>query len=399
VFLLACAAPDPNANPAPAHDSAYIDSGESIDPGESGDSGETGDTGGAEPAGIRGLLVAQSWDDRDWLTGAGAGEYRVIYLQESMYTLLPEIRAANPEARVFAYQKVGGMRADGGEHPSTGIRADLADEAWFLHDEHGARLIYADHPEVWAADVGNPDYQAAWSAAVIDRVVADGFDGVMLDDVNTFPGHSLGEQGTPIAEYPSDEAYGEATVAFMAAVGPALQEHGLAVAPNIALNPWDSGQLSQATAMLPYITHWVREYWMRWDDSANFLGDEWEATLQTMVLAQEVDVAYLAVTYGPGVEGATAGQRYGRASWLLAWDGESDSAWGYWEAGRDPWSDEWALDLGRPLAPAHRQHGAWVREYSAGWVAVNPGTTAVDLEFDDEQSLHLESGEGGWLSD
>ncbi len=399
MFFLACAAPESTENPAPAHDGAGVDSGESIDLGESGDPGETGDSGGGGPAGVRGLLVAQSWDDRAWPTGAGAGEYRVIFLQESMYPLLPEIRAANPEARVFAYQKVGGMRSDGDDHPSTGVRADLAEESWFLHDAAGERLVYCDHPEVWAAEVGNPGYQAAWTAAVLARVTADGFDGVMLDDVNTFPGHCLGDQGTPIAEYPTDEAYGEATVAFMAAVGPALQAEGLAVAPNIALNPWDTTQLVQAAEMLPYVTHWVREYWMRWDVSANFLGDEWEATLDTMLLAQEADVGYLAITYGPGVEGASSGQRYGRASWLLAWDGESDSAWGYWGAGEDPWSEEWAQDLGRPVAPIDRQNGAWVREYSAGWVAVNPNPFPVDLTFEDDQALHLEPGEGTWWTE
>jgi hypothetical protein len=87
------------------------------------------DTACPELAGPRGLLVAQSWDHAELPMGAGAGTYRVIFLQESMYTLLPEIRAANPEARVFAYQKAGGMREDGGDHPSTGLRADEAEEA------------------------------------------------------------------------------------------------------------------------------------------------------------------------------------------------------------------------------------------------------------------------------
>jgi hypothetical protein len=299
----------------------------------------------------------------------------VIYLQESMYTLLPEIRAANPEALLLAYQKVGGMRADGGDHPSSGVRTDEAVESWFLHDTDGNRLGYCDYAGVWAANVGDAGYQAGWLAAVRDRVVADGFDGVMMDDTNTFPGHCLGANGTPIAEYPTDEAYGDAVVAFVAAVGPGLRADGLAVVPNIAMNPWDDVMLAQAVAMLPNITHWAREYWMRWNDSENFGGDEWLTTLETMQLAQEAGVGYTALTYGPGVDGPVEGQRYGRASWLLAWDGRSDSAWGYWGDGEDPWSADWGPDIGLPTEAAIREGDIWLRRYTGGIVVVNAGET------------------------
>lgn len=386
------------------------------EPTESGDStpdstGETGDSGEPPPpaAGPRGLLVAQDWDHRDLPTGAGAGQYRVIFLQESMYTLLPEIRAANPDALLLAYQKVGGMREDGGDHPSTGVQVGEADESWFLHGEDGERLEYCDYDGVWAADIGNPGYQARWLENVRDRVVADGFDGVMLDDTNTFPGHCLGERGgTPIAEYPTDEAYGDAVVAFMAAVGPGLRADGLAVAPNLAMNPWEATMLAQCEAMLPYMTHWVREYWMRWDDSGNFTGDDWESTLATMEIAQAAGVGYLALTYGPGEEGAVEGQRYGRASWLLTWDGTSDSAWGYWGDGEDPWGPDWGPDLGLPTAPARPVRDAWLRDYTGGVVVVNPSDDAVAIvplggTFEDPElgavdEVRLEPGRGRVLT-
>ncbi len=102
---------------------------------------------------------------------------------------MPEIREANPEALLLAYQKVGGMREDGGENPSTGLRVGDAVEAFFLHDSGGNRLTYCDYEGVYAADPGNPGYQAAWLAAVSSRLQRDGFDGVRMDDVNTFPGH------------------------------------------------------------------------------------------------------------------------------------------------------------------------------------------------------------------
>ena len=355
------------------------DSGDSDSDSDSGGGG--GDTGDPPRPAPQGLLIAQSWDVRDTPTGAGAGEYRVIVLQESMHTLLPEIRAANPEAAILAYQKVGGMRADGGEHASTGVRIDQAAEAWFLHGLDGQRLDYCDYAGVAAADIGHPGYQAAWLETVRTRLARDGFDGVMMDDVNVFPGHCLGERGgTPIAEYPTDAAYGAAVVDFMLTVGPELRRDGLLVAPNIAMNPWEPEHRALALAMLPGMTHWLREYWMRWDDSANFTGTMWSSTLDLMLTAQAEGVGFLALTLGPGEEGAAAGVVYGRASWLLAFDGAHDSAWGYLDAsGGDPWTPDWGSPPGDALGPAEAEGVGWRREFDEALVILNPSDAAAQV--------------------
>jgi hypothetical protein len=385
-----------------AHDGAGEDSGastetepddtappdDSPDSGEPPDSGDPPDTGTpAPPPPLQGLLVAQNWEQRSHPLGPSAGQLRVVFLQEAMHADLPELRAANPEALLLAYQKVGGMRADGGDHASTGVRLDQAEdhEDWFLHDAAGNRLEYCDYDGVWAANIGSPGYQQAWLQAVEERLLRDGFDGVMMDDVNTFPGHCLGERGTNIAEYPTDEAYGDAVVDFMLAVGPGLKSAGLAVSPNIAMNPWDAVQRAQAEAMLPAVTHWGREYWMKWDDSANFRGDEWASTLDLMVHAQSVGVGFFALTKGPGEEGEAAAKTYGRASFLLAWDGESDSAWGYLDVTHhdDTWSDDQLPALGRPRGPAQALGAGWIRDYDNGLVVVNPATEgSLSLDLD-----------------
>ncbi len=153
----------------------------------------------------------------------------------------------------------------------------------------------------------------------------------------------------------------------------------LAVAPNVGMNPWDETMLAQSVAMMPHMTHFSREYWTRWDDSANFRGGTWESPLDTMVIAQAEGVAYLAVTKGPGEEGAVEGQRYGRASWLLAWDGESESAWGYWGEGVEPYGPDWEPDIGLPTGEAVEIDGVWRRAYNRGLVLVNPGEQAVEV--------------------
>ena len=58
---------------------------------------------------------------------------------------------------------------------------------------------------------------------------------------------------------------------------------------------------------------------MRWNSGASFSGATWESTLTLMIDVQNAGGALLAVTYGPGPDGAVADERYGHASWLLAW--------------------------------------------------------------------------------
>lgn len=387
--------PTPSARGENADDSATDDSAENgqdtappTDDPDPGDSGAPDDSGtpAPPPPPPQGLLVAQDWAQREHALGPGAGHLRVIFLQEAMHEDLPAVRAANPDALLLAYQKVGGMRADGGDHASTGVRLDQAEghEDWFLHDADGNRLLYCDYPGVWAANIGSPGYQQAWLEAVEERLLRDGFDGVMMDDVNTFPGHCLGERGTPIAEYPTDEAYGNAVVDFMLAVGPSLKDAGLAVSPNIAMNPWNEVQRAQSEAMLPAVTHWGREYWMKWDDSANFRGDEWASTLDLMVHAQSVGVGFFALTKGPGAEGEAAAKTYGRASFLLAWDGESDSAWGYLDVSHhdDTWNDDQLPVLGRPQGPSRAVDQGWARDYEHGLVVVNPSDSELEVDLE-----------------
>jgi len=294
----------------------------------------------------------------------------------SLYDVLDEVRAANPEASVLAYQKVGGMRDDGGDHASTGVRIseaeDAAGEAWFLHDEDGERLYYCDYAEVAASDIGDPDYQTLWLDNVRERLHRDGWDGVFMDDVNVFPGHCLGSRGTAIAEYPSDEDYGAALVEFMEAVGPELIDDGFLVAPNIAMNPWEDWMLTTALDVAGQSSHVFREYWMRWDDSEVFTGDMWLSTLEFYEATEALGVGFMALTYGPGDEGEAWGQRYGRASFLLSWDGEQDSAWGYLDEEVDPWSEEWEGELGLPTEPRTAVGVGWQRAYSGGMVLLNP---------------------------
>ena len=341
-------------------------------------------------------LLLDHGENRHACHGEDAGRYRYIVVQ--WYTTrdaacpLERIRAANPGAKVLAYQNIGAMIA--GPHtdgrPSTCVTQEEAaahdaaapGDAWHLHDRAGNVLSFHDeYAYLDPGNVGRSSYQAQCLRR-LERIRADGYDGVLGDDANVYPGHGLGEGGgTPIAEYPTDAAYGDAMVGAMRRVGPGAKRLGLPVIPNVGADPGTQAHLGRALAIARASSGFFQEFWTRWQGAgAGHGGAAWEAGA---TLAQEVEALgrpFIASTYdGPGPSGATADQQYAVASFWLVWDGRQDSGWGYNVLG-DPaagFSPAWGPDIGVPSDAARVRVGmGWQRRYSAGIAVVNPSPSA-----------------------
>jgi hypothetical protein len=329
-------------------------------------------------------------------TASGAGHYRYIALQDSMYTSVPGIRAANPSAKIIVMQFVGGMWPPD-PHPLSGVVSDEVGvhEEWYLHnDSTGARLYYdGSGATIPAANIGEDSYRFRWLNNVRSRAQADGFDGVHLVGANMRPGYSLGDGGTPIREYRTDDAYAQAMIDFVHYVAPALHAAGLFVIADFGIDAWDVPGRMHAFQALPYVDGYEEQFWMRWDTPTDSFSDtSWQAMRQLMVDAQSAHKPLLANTYGPGPAGAAADQRYARASFLLAWDGRSDSAWGFRPTDTsDPYSNDWGPGVGTPTADAIAVGGGWLRSYSRGVVIVNP-STGTSQSFDLGGSFHDPTG-------
>jgi hypothetical protein len=100
-----------------------------------------------------------------------------------------------------------------------------------------------------------------------------------------------------------------------------------------------------------------------------------------MATTQSLGKDFFGLTYGP----ADDAQRmsYGRASFLLEWNG-GGGAFLYQPTDRqDPWNGAWTRDIGRPEGAKRRVGVAWLRTYSGGIVLVNP---------DPSRSQHLDLG-------
>jgi hypothetical protein len=339
------------------------------------------------------LLLLDPGENRHACQPGGPGRHRYIVVQwyatRDAACPLERIRAANPGAKVLAYQNIGAMVA--GTHsdgrPSTCVTQEEAAahdaaapaDAWHLHDRAARVLAFRDeYAYLRPANVGRPSYQAQCLRRLA-RIKADGYDGVLGDDVNVYPGHGLGEAGAPIAEYAEDDAYGDAMVGALRRIGAGAARLGLPVIPNVGADPGTPAHRRRALEIVRATSGWFTEFWTRWEGPGPGQGGAaWEAAA---TLAQEVEALgrpFVASTYhGPGPHGSAADQQYAVASFWLVWDGRQDSGWGYDVRG-DPAagsSPAWGPDLGPPLDAARVRVGVgWRRRYSAGIAIVNPST-------------------------
>ena len=192
-------------------------------------------------------------------------------------------------------------------------------------------------------DFGSRDYQEAWLANVIREVKENGWDGVLIDDVNANQRLHLGTR--TLDRYPTAADQQRAMKSFLATVGPALTAKGILALPNIMVE-WPDGP-SIWSDWIRYTSGAVQEYWTKWGSasSLHFAGPDWVYRQSFLDLTQRAGKIYLAITYAPRND--IRSMTYARASFLLGWNG-GGSALLFHPGAVDPWHDAWTIDLGAP---------------------------------------------------
>jgi Hypothetical glycosyl hydrolase family 15 len=289
-------------------------------------------------------------------------------------------RRRYPHAKILAYQNFGAMII-GPHHnkrPSSLVTQEdaAAHETWWLHNSAGKRITFSDFSYLAAANIGDPGWRAQ-AQAHIARIKADGYDGIMLDDVNLHPGHGLrATEANHSVEYRTDTAYGDATRSAMAALGPHIKSHGLLAFANIGMDPWIRDQYSRFRSMLANLDGVCREFWMAWSNGAGvpFTGPTWSSTLRVQIDTEAAGRAFLANSYPLSPQDDTRSVRYGQASFWIGWDGEAASGFGYVDGLRA--YRQYGRVIGVPTGPRQAVGVGWMRRYSAGIALINPHPSA-----------------------
>jgi hypothetical protein len=325
-------------------------------------------------------------------------KYRYVILQDYMYSHVAAIKKANPNTKVLAYLEAPVTYAQScsssnppayAPHNSFGVNYCYASQnhpEWFLTNSSGQRQTYPDYPSYSMMDVGNAAYQKTWAANAVAAAKADGFDGIYMDDVNTHPGHGLDGK---VTKY-TDQAYGQTMVNFVATVADQLRSQGLLAFANVSADAWVTWERSDALAMAAHLTGVDREHYSRWGDICGPFSENFNTTANngTPPIATELSYdeaiqatgAYLmGIDYGytPSTSTDVATMSYGRAMFLLAWDGRPGSTYIFRPCGGvDPANSAWMSNLGSPVgAMTQLSSGVYERKYSAGLVLLNPSRT------------------------
>jgi hypothetical protein len=262
---------------------------------------------------------------------------------------------------------------------------------WLLKDRSGRLLVNRSYPANYVADVGNPAYQHAWLDHVTRILRRNGDDGVFLDDV-IVDLTALAETGS--AKYPTARQWAQAQLSFVRAVGRGLRAEGYyllanasAYVPGSPGSSDGSGTIAWWRRLAPYVNGLADEYYQETSSGNEKLRtygsawyQSWSGWQRLMATTQSLGKDFFGVTYGPA--GDARRMSYGKASFLLEWNGRG-GAFLYQPTDRqDPWNGAWTRDIGRPEAPKRRVGVAWLRTYSDGVVLVNPDASRsqrVDL--------------------
>ena len=303
-----------------------------------------------------------------------------VILQSGEVARMKALKLANPSLKVLMYKDVAAMvERDQWGGVSTGVATqDAATHPdWYLLNTSGQRFTFWNYSWMWAADIGNPGYQAKWADNVISQLQRDGWDGVFMDDTN--PTITYHYTVSAVAKYPTDAAYGQAMGSAVASIGPRVRAAGKLIIAN--MGAWRD-YASVVNSWLPYVDGGMDELFTKWGRTADqgyLYGSAWDIQLQEIKTAESLGKAFLGVTQS--ANGDVAAARYGWATLLLAANGHANFAL-HGDYTGENWFPEYDLPIGSPLGPETKDaSGVHRRSFSNGLVVVNPTLNTIPVTF------------------
>jgi hypothetical protein len=240
----------------------------------------------------------------------------------------------------------------------------------------------------YIGDIGSSGYQQAFITNVENYLAAHpGTDGIFIDDVLYT---ATGLIGSYPNKYPSLSTWSSAQVSFVKAVYSALHSKGYYVALNASgYVPGDANSNTSANEQTfwkmvgPYSDGLMSEWY---DETASGITtaqlrstgtawyQQWDSWQQTIPLIQSMGKDFIGLTKQTCTN--TTAMTYGKASFLLEWNG-GGGAYIYTCGGStDPTNTAWTKDIGKPSAAKVQVGVGWERTYTKGTVLVNPSPTA-----------------------
>jgi putative glycosyl hydrolase-like family 15 (GHL15) protein len=310
--------------------------------------------------------------------------YGYVTLHAWEWDHIEAIKAANPNVKVLVYKDMASTpdydchdgRDDDLLPSGLGYCWTLANHPdWFTIDQNGDRIEWETWNGSWQMDVGSAGYQDQWASNVLSDLRLYGWDGVVVDDANVDQRGLIGS--ATMREYPTQPSYQAATRAFLARVGPRLIQAGFLVIPNIQADPVRADAKLWAD-WIQFTSGGTREFWMKWGTGRDgqYGAGGWDDLQAVFDTVQRAGKIFLTTTSAPADD--VRSMRWGRASFLVGWNGGPSAFIFDPNAPVDPWSNEWTMDIGWPAAPrVHVGAYVWRHDYTGGTAVVNTSERAT----------------------
>jgi len=315
--------------------------------------------------------------------------YSTVVLGMNEYSYIAGIKSKSPSTRVLGYKSGTELDDACGTYTDTcdtGITyqqavahdASSPNDPWVLRNSSGNSIVAPAYPNLHLANVASASYQRQWLSNVVTAEKKYGYDGVFLDSVlGAITGWSGGVVPTL---YPSDSAWESAMKSFVAANGPALKAQGFYVLANAHKAGANDCSVECAwwQALAPYVNGLVAQTWEQspvgdrplYDTNPCCWTGHWLSWLNLVDAAQSAGADFFGGMSGTASD--TVKSQYGRASFLLAWNGKGGGFLWWPNDGSYTWNGAATVYVGTPTNSRYQVGVGWRRDYTGGTVLVNP---------------------------
>ncbi len=249
---------------------------------------------------------------------------------------------------------------------------------WFLLDINGQRIYKTDSGKMYYyMDPGNQGWRDFFLSRLWDVYRSDPkWDGVFLDNIEA--SFEIREQRKKMPQaYLVEESYVEAIQGFLEYIhkgffSPANQK---AYGNIIAIR-----DEADFTRQITYLDGAMHESWTL-SKTFGYRGpDEWEKHLTLAEDTQKMGKYIVLVAQGSQEDFER--QKFAFASYMLINRGLASFRYANSDVYNQAWLYEnYSIDLGQPTGDRYKQGQAWRRDFSNGWVSVNPESHEVIINL------------------
>ena len=252
---------------------------------------------------------------------------------------------------------------------------------WFLLDTNGNRIKAANSTSesFYRMDPGSAGWRSFFVSRLIENQQQRGWSAVFLDNVEA----SLAQVrnvGVVPAKYPDETSYRAAVRGFLQYLD---VNYSKAYNRPIYGNIIARSNTDEATWLdyMQYLSGGMQERWsVDWSLTGYVSETGWKAD---MALAEKTQAQGKSIIlHAPGNQSDTGRQNFAFASYLLIANGKAAFRYSNSSAYREVWLyDNYKIQLGSPLGARYQSGTAWRRDFSQGYVLVDPGNHTATISL------------------